>query len=92
MSSWTFLTSHAQVLLCVSANPRITARDIAAQAGITERSVQRIIADLENERYITKYRDGRNNRYRLNADRPMRHPAQRGAAISDLLALVGASE
>lgn len=92
MSSWTFLTSHAQVLLCVAANPRITARDIAAQAGITERSVQRIIADLEDERYITKYRDGRNNRYRLNADRPMRHPAQHGTAIRDLLALVGANE
>jgi DNA-binding IclR family transcriptional regulator len=89
MSSWTFLTSHAQVLLCISANARITAREIAEQVGITERSVQRIIADLEKERYIAKYRDGRNNRYRLNTDRPMRHPAQRGFAIRELLTLVG---
>lgn len=88
MSSWTFLTSHAQVLLCISRNARVTAREIAEQVGITERSVQRIIADLEKERYIAKYRDGRNNRYRLNAERPMRHPAQRGTAIRDLLSLV----
>ena len=32
MSSWTFLTSHAQVLLCVAGNPRVTAREIAVQA------------------------------------------------------------
>lgn len=90
MSEWTFLTNHAQVLLCVvrSGNGRLTAREIAEIVGITERAVQRILDDLENAGYISRFRDGRKNRYEIHPELPMRHPAQRGRAIKDLLELL----
>lgn len=91
MTRWTFLTNHAQVLLCVAQNPRMTARQIAGVVGITERAAQRIIADLEAGGYITRFRDGRNNRYELHPDLPMRHPAQRGHAVRNLLTLLSES-
>jgi len=89
MSDWTFLTNHAQVLLClVRKGGRMTAREIAGTVGITERAVQRILDDLEEAGYITRYRDGRQNHYEIHPDLPMRHPAQRGRAIRDLLDLL----
>jgi len=88
MSSWTFLTNHAQVLLCIARNSQITARSIAETVGITERAVQRILDDLEEAGYISRYRTGRQNTYQIHPDRPMRHPAQQGTSISQLLELV----
>jgi DNA-binding IclR family transcriptional regulator len=88
MSSWTFLTNHAQVLLCVARNTTVTAREIAQQIGITERAVQRILRDLEETGYLSHTRDGRHNHYSIHADRPMRHPAQQGFAIRELLDLL----
>ncbi len=89
MPKWTFLTNHAQVLLCVGRNGgRMTAREIAGIVGITERAVQRILDDLEATGYISRFRDGRQNRYEIHAELPMRHPAQGGRAIGDLLELM----
>jgi len=85
---WTFLTNHAQVLLCVAKNEQITAREIAAVVGITERAVQRILDDLEQEGYIQRFREGRRNRYHTSLERPMRHPAQHGQPVHDLLVLL----
>ncbi len=88
MAHWTFLTNHAQVLLCIARNERITAREIADSVGITERAVQRIVADLNETGYISHVRDGRQNRYAIHGDRPMRHPAQHGTAIEELLGVL----
>ena len=85
---WTFLTNHAQVFLCVAQNEQITGREIAAIVGITERAVQRILDDLEQEGYIQRFRDGRRNHYRTSLDRPLRHPAQHGQPVRDLVALL----
>lgn len=87
-SHWTFLTNHAQVLLCIADNRRITARDIALRVGITERAVQRIIADLEDAGYIRRHREGRGNVYDIDPDARMRHPAQRGHRVRELLYLL----
>jgi predicted ArsR family transcriptional regulator len=95
MSQWTFLTNHAQVLLAIAASPRITARAIALKVDVTERAVQRIIADLEAEGYLTRVREGRSNVYQVNRDQPMRHPAQQGLTVGALLRVLegpGASE
>lgn len=92
MSDWTFLTNHAQVLLCIARNSRLTAREIAATVGVTERAVQRILHDLEDAGYITRFRDGRRNRYEVHPDLPMRHPAQRGRAVKELLKLLMPSD
>jgi DNA-binding IclR family transcriptional regulator len=85
MAHWTFLTNHTQVLLCIARNPRLTAKEIAAQVGITERAVQRLLDDLARAGYISRTRDGRRNVYEIHPELPMRHPAQHGYAIRDLL-------
>ena len=89
MAHWTFLTNHAQVFLCVARNSRLTAKEIAAQVGITERAVQRLLDDLEEAGYLSRAREGRRNIYAIHPERPMRHPAQQGRAVRDLLALLG---
>ncbi len=83
--TWTFLTNHSQVLLCIVRNSAITTREIALEVGITERAVQGIIHDLRQSGYINVFREGRNNRYELNESQPMRHPAQRGRSVFELL-------
>ena len=51
-SHWTFLTNHAQVLLCIANDPDIRLRDVAATVGITERAAQRIVADLAESGFL----------------------------------------
>lgn len=89
MRGWTFLTNHAQVFLCIARNKGITAKDIAEAVGITERAVQRIVADLEEAGYITRERDGRRNIYEIHPEQPMRHPAQHGTPVRELLRFLG---
>lgn len=85
MSSWTFLTNHARVLLAISADNRATAKEIAAVVGVTDRAVQRIIDDLETEGYLSRSREGRKNRYTIHSTHDLRHPAQHGCTIHNLL-------
>lgn len=86
--SWRFLSNHTQVLLCVQRDPTARFRDIANRVGITERAAQRIVADLIETGYVESERVGRRNRYRINADAAMRHPAQEGHEIGELLRLL----
>jgi DNA-binding MarR family transcriptional regulator len=83
--SWRFLTNHTQVLLCIASNPEMRLRDIANKVGITERAAQRIVADLAKADYIHREKTGRRNRYAINRNREMRHPAQLGYDIGLLL-------
>ena len=83
--SWTFLTNHGHVLVCIAMDPGIRGRDIAARVGITERAAQSIIADLVAEGYITRTRVGRRNRYEIHPDLPFRHPVEGGHPIGELL-------
>ena len=89
MPQWTFLTNHAMVLSYISRHPRTTALDLAMAIGITERATRKIIADLLDEGYITKRREGRRNRYRINPDLPLRHPAHEETVVGDLLKVLG---
>ncbi len=84
---WTFLTSHARVLIVISQTPDIRARDIAAVTGLTERSTQRIIADLEAAGYLSHDRIGRRNRYRISPSETLRHPHEQDVEIGLLLDL-----
>ena len=83
--SWTFLTNHAQVLLCLAETPDIRLRDVAARVGITERATQRILAELVEAGYVTTERVGRRNRYTVDREHAMRHSAQLGYEIGTLL-------
>jgi len=86
--SWTFLTNHAHVLLCLAADPEMRLRDVAVRVGITERAVQRIVSDLEEANYLTRHRSGRRNAYEVHGDRPLRHDIEAHRNVSELLELV----
>jgi DNA-binding IclR family transcriptional regulator len=83
--TWTFLTNHAQVLLCLATTPNIRLRDVAEQVGITERSTQRIVSELVAAGYVKTSREGRRNRYTVDREHAMRHTAQVGHEIGALL-------
>lgn len=82
---WTFLTSHARVLILISQNPDSRVRDLATMAGITERSTQRIIAELEGDGYLAHEKIGRRNRYKLSTSATLRHPREQAVEIGLLL-------
>jgi DNA-binding IclR family transcriptional regulator len=86
--SWTLLTGHGHVLVEIARDPEARMRDIAAAAGITERTAQVIVADLEAAGYITRTRTGRRTRYTVNPDSLFRHPAQEGHRVGPFLALL----
>ncbi len=88
VSTWTFLTNHAHVLMCVARNPDARLREIAETVGITERAAQRIVTELEEAGYLARVRDGRRNRYTLNADMPLRHPMDQEHQIGELVGLL----
>ena len=83
--TWTFLTNHSHVLICLARDPRLRLRDLAEQVGITERAVQGIVKDLEAAGCLTRHREGRRNRYEIVTDRPMRHRVERQHLVGDLL-------
>ena len=85
---WSFLTNHARVLLCVAHDPGARLRDIAASLGITERTAHGILTDLAGAGYVVKQKDGRRNRYRIEAHLPLREPASREPAIGEVLAVL----
>jgi DNA-binding IclR family transcriptional regulator len=88
VASWTFLTNHAQVLLCVAHDPGARLRDIAASLNITERSAFGIIADLVQAGYVVKEKDGRRNRYHIQAHLPLPEPAARDRTVGEVLDLL----
>ena len=75
MARWGFLTNHARVLLCIAHDPGARLRDIAASLGITERSAQCVVTDLAEADYVIRQKDGRRNRYRIQAHLPVPTPA-----------------
>jgi hypothetical protein len=88
MEGWGFLTNHARVLLCIAHDPRVRLRDLAASLGITERSAHGIVTDLTAAGYVVKQKDGRRNRYQIQAHMPLREPASQEPAIGEVLALL----
>ena len=88
MTSWSFLTNHARVLLCIARDPGARLRDIAASVDITERSAHGIVTDLTAASYVIKQKDGRRNRYQIQAHLPLPEPASQEPAIGEVLALL----
>jgi predicted transcriptional regulator len=86
--SWTFLTNHARILIMIARDPGIRLRDVAAACGITERTAQAIVADLETGGYLTHTREGRRNRYLVTVGTRFRHVAEADHEIAGLLALI----
>jgi winged helix-turn-helix DNA-binding protein len=85
---WTFLTRHAQVLLCIADDPGIRLRDIGEQVGITERAAHRIVGELIADGYLSRERQGRRNHYTLRPQLPLPDPVVRDQKVGDLLAVL----
>jgi uncharacterized protein YcfJ len=88
MAGWSFLTNHGRVLLCIAHDPGVRLRDIAATVGITERSAYGIVTDLTTAGYAVKQKDGRRNRYQIQAHLPLPEPTSQQVAIGEVLALL----
>lgn len=86
--SWTFLTNHAHVILCLASNPDMVLREVANQVGITERAVQRIVHELEEAGAIKKKKNGRQNHYSINRRFKLRHPIEQHRKVGDLIKFV----
>lgn len=84
---WTLLTNHGRLLLLIAQEPDIRIRDLADAAGVTERTAQTIVTDLEHAGYITKERSGRRNVYSVNRKQPFRHQAEAGHRVGELIDL-----
>src|SRR5690348_17737331 len=92
MAARSFLTNHARVLLCITHDPGGRLRDIAGRVGITERSAYGIVTDLTDAGYVVKHKDGRRNRYQIQAHLPLPEASSRERTIGELLTLLaGAS-
>ena len=92
MAEWSFLTNHARVLMCIAHDPGIRLRDIASAVDVTERTAYGIVTDLTEGGYVVKEKDGRRNRYQIQAHVPLREPITRERTIGELLdVLLGTS-
>lgn len=83
--TWTFLTNHGHVLLCLARGEALTARELGLQIGITERAVQVILADLTDDGYLIKEKVGRRNLYTVNRKGRLRHPLEAHHTIGELI-------
>ena len=88
LSQWTFLTNHTHVLVVLDRDPEARIRDIAEEVGITQRAVQRILAELVADGLLRVRKHGRRNEYTINRRKRLRHPLEAEVRIGDLLALV----
>jgi DNA-binding Lrp family transcriptional regulator len=85
---WTFLTNHAQTLLCIAENPTIRLREIGEIVGITERAVHRIVGELQDAGYLSRRREGRRNHYTVHYHLALPDPLARDQRVSDLLEIL----
>jgi len=84
-NQWTFFSNHGHVLIFLAQKPDVPLREVASAVGITERAVQRIVADLEAAGYLTRNRDGRRNVYTLNTEQKLRHELERDHSIGEII-------
>lgn len=91
-STWSFLTNHARVLICIAQDPGVRLRDIGEAVGITERAAHRIVGELVEAGYVTRRRVGRRNRYAVRAEIPVPDLLARGGRVGDLLAILTPAE
>jgi predicted transcriptional regulator len=86
--SWTVFTNHAHVMILLSQDPKMVLREVALKIGITERAVQKIVADLQESGFIIKEKRGRSNHYKLIFDKPLRHPIEAHKKVKEVIQLI----
>ena len=88
MRNWSFLTNHARALLFIAHDPDARLRDLAAALAVTERTAYGLVVDLTEAGYVVKEKDGRRNRYTIQADLPLRDAIVRERTIGEVLELL----
>ena len=83
--TWSFLTNHARVLLCIADDPALRLRDIGEQVGITERAAYRIVDELVEGGYLSRERTGRRNYYTIHRHLPVPDRIRRTRPVGELL-------
>ena len=91
-TTWTFLTNYSHVLLAISKTPGIKVREIAELVGVTERAVLKIISELSDAGFISIEKIGRENRYSVTSDVPLRHPLEQHRTVSELLEMLSSDD
>lgn len=86
--TWSFLTNHARVLLCIADDPGLRLREIGDRVGITERAAYNIVTELAASGYITRERNGRRNNYTVNLHLPLPDRLSHKQRVGDLLAIL----
>jgi predicted transcriptional regulator len=89
MKDWNFITNHGLILLYISQHPQCTTREMASTINATERTVHRVLGDLQTEGYITRQRTGKGNIYWISRKRGLKHELTRDSVVGDLLELLG---
>jgi predicted transcriptional regulator len=92
VAEWSLLTNHARVLLYIAHDPGVRLRDIAARTGVTERTAYGIVTDLTEAGYVVKHKDGRRNRYQIQAHLPLPETDSRERTIGEILALLAGAD
>ena|ERR1700679_3762350 len=80
-----FFTNHAHVLFLISRSANLRMRELAAEIGITERAVQRIVEDLTTSGYLVVTKEGRRNHYQVEWELPLRHPLEAHRTVGELV-------
>ncbi len=88
MSTWTFITNHARVMMVITQEPTVRLRDIASRLDITERAAQRIVTELVDDGYLSRKREGRRNSYTVHPRQPLRAAQASNTAVGDFVGLL----
>jgi hypothetical protein len=86
--TWSFLTNHALVLLCIARDHGIRLREIGDTVGIIERAAHRIVNELAAAGYVSRTRTGRRNSYSVHPDLPLPDRLARTRRVGELLAIL----
>lgn len=88
MSNWTIFSNHGHVLFCLARDSKARLRDVAADVGITERAVQKIVRDLQDGGMISVTKSGRRNCYLIHKKQALRHELEASCKLRDLIGVV----
>ncbi len=86
--TWSFLTNHARVLLCIAEDPGVRLREIGDRVGITERAAHRIVDELVDAGYVDRARNGRRNQYAIRRTVSLPDALVHERNVGDLLAIL----
>lgn len=87
-TKWTFFTNYSHVIFLIHRESNITSKEMAQKIGITERAVQKIVHDLESDGFIKINKKGRNNEYKINRRKKLRHDIEKKCRLDELIQLI----